>query len=157
MCNLYGLARVSHKEVATLAYRALVNAKHGQLANIRVDTRLEHVRYHVFAGVWTHLDPLRVGAFAFEERRRVAFGWVRHEPRENPQQLRDARAGLRGNETDGDEVALAQRLLKRVVELLRGELGALLQVEGHELLVELNDLVDDLRVRGRDRGEIGGS
>src|SRR5882762_3854791 len=114
MRNLYRLARVSHEEMAAWAYRALVNAKHGQLPNIRVDTRLEHMRYHVFAGVRAHLNPLRAGAFTLEEGRRVAFGWVRHEARENPQQLRNTRAGLRGNETDRDQVALAQRLLKRV-------------------------------------------
>src|SRR5256885_13705804 len=49
---------------------------------------------------------------------------------------------------------LAQRLLERIVQLLGGELLALLEVQRHELLIELHDLVDDLRMRRIDRGEI---
>ncbi len=50
---------------------------------------------------------------------------------------------------------LAERLLKRVVELLRRQLLALLEVQRHQLLVDLDHLVDDLGVRGRHRGEVG--
>ena len=49
---------------------------------------------------------------------------------------------------------LAQRLLERIVQLLGGELLALLEVERHELFIELDDLIDDLRMRRLDRGEI---
>ncbi len=40
------------------------------------------------------------------------------------------------------------------MELLRRQGGALLQVEGHEIVIELHDLVDDLGVRGGDGGKI---
>ena len=51
-------------------------------------------------------------------------------------------------------MTLAQRLLERIVQLLGRELLALLQVQSHELIVELDDLIDDLRVRGLHGGEI---
>ncbi len=50
---------------------------------------------------------------------------------------------------------LAERLLKRVVELLRRQLLALLEVQRHQLLVDLDHLVDDLGMRGRHRIEVG--
>ncbi len=90
---------------------------------------------------------------ALEERRRVAFGGIRHEPHDDLQQLRDPGAGLGRGEAHRHQVSLAQRLLKRVVQLLRGDLLALLEVERHQLLVELDHLVDDLGVGGLDRGE----
>src|SRR5512146_1669372 len=89
--------------------------------------------------------------------RRVAFGGVRQQPLENLQQLLDARARFGRGEADRYEVALSQGLLKRVVELLRRELLALLQIQRHELLVDLDDLVDDLRVRSRNGGEVDGT
>ncbi len=52
-------------------------------------------------------------------------------------------------------MALAQGLLKRVVELLRRDLLALLEVNGHELLVELDHLVNELGVRGLHGREVG--
>jgi hypothetical protein len=52
-------------------------------------------------------------------------------------------------------VAFTQRLLERPVQLLGRELGALLEVEVHELLVDLDHLVDDRRVRRLHRREIG--
>jgi hypothetical protein len=52
-------------------------------------------------------------------------------------------------------VAFAQRLLERRVKLLGRELGALLEIEGHELLVHLDHLVDERVMRGLHRGKIG--
>ena len=51
-------------------------------------------------------------------------------------------------------MALAQRLLERRVQLLGRDL-ALLEVERHQLLVDLDHLVDQRAVRGGDRREIG--
>ena len=70
------------------------------------------------------------------------------------QQFGDAGAGFGGAEADRHEVILAQRLLERIVQLLGRELLALLEVERHQLFVDLDDLVDDLGVRGLDRGEV---
>jgi hypothetical protein len=63
-------------------------------------------------------------------------------------------AGARGHEAHGHEVPFAQRLLERRVELLRGELLALLEVEVHQFLVDFHHLVDERRVRGLHRREI---
>src|SRR5579875_3985584 len=91
---------------------------------------------------------LRTLARALEERRRVAFRRIRQQPGEDPQQLGDAGARLGGSEADRNEMALAQGLLERVMELLRGYLLALLEVQGHQPLVELDHLIDELGVRG---------
>ncbi len=50
---------------------------------------------------------------------------------------------------------LAQGLLKRVVELLRRHVRALLEVQRHQALVQLDDLVDDPGVSRLDGGKIG--
>ena len=50
-------------------------------------------------------------------------------------------------------MALAQRLLERRMQLLGRDL-ALLQVERHQLLVDLHDLVDQRAVRIGDRRKI---
>src|SRR5207244_12675204 len=50
---------------------------------------------------------------------------------------------------------LFRSLLKRVVKLLRRQLLALLEIDGHELLIELDHLIDDLRMRARDGREVG--
>ena len=55
--------------------------------------------------------------------------------------------------TTGIEVALAHRALERLVQLLGRDL-ALLEVDLHQLLVDLDHLVDQLPVRLLDRGEI---
>ena len=100
-------------------------------------------------------DALRRIAVALQERRRVALGRVRHQPRDRLEQFRDAGAGLRGDEADGHEMALAQRLLERIVQLLGLEFLALLEVQRHEVVVHLDHLVDDPGVRLLDRGKIG--
>ena len=62
--------------------------------------------------------------------------------------------GARGHEAHRHEVAFAQRLLERRVQLRRRDL-ALLEVQRHQLLVDLDDLVDQRAVRVGDRREIG--
>ena len=61
---------------------------------------------------------------------------------------------LRRHEAHRDEMAFAQRLLERRVQLLGRDL-ALLQVERHQVLVDLDHLVDQRAVRVGDRGEVG--
>jgi len=62
-------------------------------------------------------------------------------------------AGSAETKPHGHEVPFAQRLLKRAVELLRRKRCARSRIHGHELLVELDDLVDDLGMRGSDGGK----
>jgi hypothetical protein len=133
-----------------------VHAEYAELADERVDRDLEHVRDDVLVGVRGHGDAHRVGALALEERRGVALGRVRREFRQHLEQFGDPDAGLGRAEADRHEVVLAQCLLERIVQLLRRDLLALLEVERHEMLVHLDDLVDDFGVRGFHGREIGG-
>ena len=155
MRDLEWLAPVADEQLRAGAHRALMHAEHAEAADERIDADLEHVRDHVTLRVGRHLHALGRGSLAFQERRRIAFHRVRHQPREYLQQLLDAGAALGGNEADGNEMPLAERLLKRVVELLRRQLLALLEVQRHQLLVDLDHLVDDLGMRGSDRIEVG--
>ena len=129
--DLDGLARVPDEQLAPLAHRALVHAQHAELAHVRVDAHLEDVRDDVLRRIGRDRHALGALPGALEERRRVALGGVRHQPLDDLQQLGDARARLGRGETHRHEVPLAQRLLEGVVQLLRGELLALLQVQRH--------------------------
>ena len=107
-----------------------------------------------FVGIRHDFDALAPRAFAFQEGRRIALHRIRHQAREHIQQLLHAGAGLGGDEAHRHQMAFAQRLLERIVQLLRRELLALLEVQRHQLLVDFDDLVDDLGMRSRDRGEV---
>ena len=155
MRDLDGLARIADEQLAPGTYRALVHAQHAELAHVRVDGNLEHMRNHVPRRVCGDWHALGVRARALQKGRWVALGRVRHEPLEHPQQLCDPRAALGRGKAHRHQVPLAQRLLERVVQLLGRDLLALLQVKRHEPLIELDHLVDDLRVRRLDRGEVG--
>src|SRR5262249_51344261 len=147
MRNPHGLAGVTDKQLAARPYRALVYTQDAELSNIGIDRDLEHVRNHMPVGFRLDLHALHsVPERSLEEGRRIALGRVRHQTLDNVEQLGNTGAGLGGDETDRDEMALAQGLLKRVVELLRGEILSLFQIERHQLLIELDDLVDDLGV-----------
>ena len=152
--DLERLAAVADEELRVLGHRALVDAEDAELADERVDDHLEHVREHVLLRVRLRAELVDGVAFALVEERRVAFGRVRHQLDDDLEQLRDPGAGLRRHEAHRDQVALAQRLLERRVQLVRRDL-ALLEVERHQLLVDLDDLVDQRAVRLLDRREIG--
>src|SRR6185436_12943922 len=141
------LARIASKELAARPHGALVHTEDAELADVRVDTHLEYVRDDVVRGICGDRYAFRLGFRALEERRRVAFAGVRHEPNENVEQLRNARARFRRHEAHGHEMAFPQRLLERIVQLYRRELLALLEIQRHQLFVDLDDLIDDLRVR----------
>ena len=53
-------------------------------------------------------------------------------------------------------MSFAQGLFERIMQLFRAQLLSLLQVHLHELLVDLDHLVDQLRVGLRDRREVRG-
>ena len=126
--DLERLAPVADEELRVLGHRALVHAEDAELADERVDDDLEHVREHVLGRVRLGAELLGRIALALVEQRRVALGRVRRELDEHVEQLGDAGAGARGDEAHRDEVALAQRLLERRVQLLGRDLVALLEV-----------------------------
>ena len=95
-----------------------------------------------------------VVALALDEQRRIALGGIGGELHEDVEQFGDARAGARRDEAHRHQVAFAQRLLERRVQLLGRDL-ALLEVERHQVLVDLDDLVDQRAMRVGDRREIG--
>ena len=71
------------------------------------------------------------------------------------QQLLDPCPGLGRNKENGNQVALAQRLLERRMQGGRAGVGAILEVLSKQFLVLLDDLVDERPMRHRDRLEIG--
>ena len=144
--TLKGLRASPTNSCAPRAHRALVHAEDAELADEGVDAHLEHVRDRRARS--DRARPARArrsGPSPFRNGRRVALRRIRHQPREDVEQLRDAGAGLGGDEAHRHQVALAQRLLERVVQLLRRQLLALLEVQRHQFLVDLDHLVDDLR------------
>jgi len=147
MRHAHRLAGIADEQLAALPYRSLVNAQQAQLAHVRIDCDLEHVRNHMFVRIWRDLHSLHaVAQGPFQKRGRVALRRVRHEPLEDGQQLRDPDSRLGRDKAHRYEMTLAQRLLKRVVKLLRGHFRALLEVQRHQALVQLDHLVDDLGV-----------
>ena len=71
------------------------------------------------------------------------------------EQFLDADAGARRDEADRHEMAFAQALFEGIVQLAAGQgLFALVEIAVHDLLVDLDDLVEDLLMRVGDAGEI---
>ena len=133
----------------------LVHAEHRQAPDVGIDLDLEDVRQHVPARIG---DRLQVGRLAAgggnaDVGGRVALGRVGQQLDDHLEQLGDAGAGLRRGEHHRDEVALAQRALERLVQLLGRDL-AFLEVGLHQLLVDLDHLVDQLAVRLLYRGKV---
>ncbi len=92
-------------------------------------------------------------ALALREQRGIALGRIRQQLGEDIEQLGDACAILGRHEAHRNEMALAQRFLEWRMQLLGRDL-ALVQVERHQLLVDLHDLVDQRAVRIGDRRKI---
>ena len=93
-------------------------------------------------GVGPCLDRARLRTFALQELRRVALGRVGHQLHQHVEQLADAGAVACRDEADRDQVAFAQRLLQRRVQLPRVDV-AVVQVALDELRVHLDDLLDE--------------
>jgi hypothetical protein len=102
----------------------------------------QHMLRRVGRGVHRH----RGGAFAVQEVRRVAFGRVGQQLDDDVQQLGHAGAGACRHEAHRDQVALAQRLLQRRVQL-GGVDVAVVQVTVDEGAVDLHHLLDQRAVR----------
>ena len=144
--DLERLAAVADEELRVLGDRALVDAEDAELADERIHHDLEHVREHVLLRIGLRAELGGGIALALVEQRRVAFGRIGRQLDEDVEQLGDAGAGARRHEAHRHEMAFAQRLLERRVQLLGRDL-ALLEVERHQLLVDLDDLVDERAVR----------
>ena len=78
---------------------------------------------------------------------------MRQQLDDDVEQLGDAGAGLRGDEADRDQVAFAQRLLERRVQL-GGVDVAVVEVAVDEVGVDLDDLLDERPVRRVDAAEV---
>ena len=149
MRDLEGLARIADEQLAAVAHRALVNAEQAELADEGIDRDFEHVRHDASRRIWFHFDAFGVITFALEEWRRITFSRAGHQAADDVEQFVHARTGLSGDEADRDEVTFAQRALEWIAQLLGIELLALLEIERHEVVIELDHLVDDLGVRLR--------
>src|SRR5471032_131845 len=149
------LASVTDIEQAIASDRALMNAKHGHLADVRVHHDLENVGQHMFVRdrFGAHDFPATAGIAV--EKRRVAFHGVRQEPDEHVEQFRDAGAVGRRREADRHQMTFTERPLEGLVQLLRADGLALLQVKLHQDGVDLDHLIDQRVVRCRNRQEIG--
>ena len=158
MPDLERLAPAADEKLRVLGHRSLVHAEDAELADVGVDDDLEDMRQHVLLRVRFRaelLDRLAVDDLALEEERRVAFGRIRQQSLEHLHEFIDAGAILRGDEAHRDQVALAQRLLERRMQLLGLDRLALLEVLGHQFFIDLDDLVDQRLVRFGDRREVG--
>ncbi len=121
--DLEGLAAAADEQLRVLGDRALVHAEDAELADVRIDHDLEHVRQHVLLRIGLgaeFLDRLAVDHLALVEERRVALGGIRQQLLEDVQQFGKAGAVARRHEAHRHQVALAQRLLERRVQLRRG-------------------------------------
>ena len=151
--DLEWLAGVADVELRARSHGALMDAKQAELAHERIDADLEHVRDDVPGRVGRDLHRLSAVAVVLEELRRIAFGGIGHQAGADLEQLGDTGAALRGREAHGHEVALAQCRFERIVQLLGADF-TLIQIQCHQLLVNLDHLIDDLRMRRLYRGEI---
>ena len=153
MPDLERLAPVADEKQGVAGDSALMHAERADLADEGVDHDFENVREDVHFRIRLAADRCRFRAFAFQKLRRVALGRVRHQLDDDIEQLGHAGAAARGHEAHRDQVPVAQRLLERRVQLLGTHL-ALLEVLGHQLLVDLDHLVDQRAMRFLDRGKI---
>ena len=115
--DLEGLSAIADVQQAVLGDRALVHPEHAEPADEGIDRHLEHMGQYMAARLGQGRQRLGSLALAAQERRRVGFGRVGQELDDDVEQLGHAGAALGRNEADRDQMALAQRLLERRVQL----------------------------------------
>ena len=152
--HLEGLAAIADVELAVFGDGALVDAEDAHLADVRVDRDLEHMRDHVLGRVGVGVHRLRVGALALQEFRRVAFARMRQQLDHHVEQLGHAGPAARGDEAHRDQMALAQRLLQRGMQLAGIDV-AIVEVAVDEGRIDFDHLLDQRAVRRIDRAEVG--
>ena len=91
--------------------------------------------------------------FAAQEVGRVGLARMGQQLDDDVEQLGDAGAGSRRDEADRDQVAFAQRLLERRVQL-GGVDVAVVEIAVDEVGIDLDDLLDERAVRRLDAAEV---
>src|SRR5690606_41474603 len=152
--DLRVLAAVADEDLIARADASLMHAERRESPDVRVDRHLEDVPEEVRVDIG-RIDRNGFAGLRREELGRIALERARHQLREDAQQLAEARTRLGRDEADRDQVPAAKRALERIVQLLERDLRALLEIELHQLVVELDHAVHDLGVRGLDAREIG--
>ena len=130
-----------------------MDAEDAELADIGVGADSEDVRDRRLGGVRLGRRGLRLAVGLVFEGVGVAFRGVGAQIGHDSHELTHACARARRDEADGDEMALAKRRLKGVLELLRID-RALLQILLHERFIGFHDLVDDGGVKVGDLPEV---
>ena len=138
VAQLAGFAAVADVEQPVAPQRALPHTHHAHLADERVHRHLEHMGQHVALGVGQRHH--RGLCFAVQKGRRVAFQRVGQQLDDHVQQLGDAGAAACAGEHHRDQVALAQRLFQRRVQLGRVHI-AVVQVAVDKGRVDLDHLL----------------
>jgi hypothetical protein len=148
------LAALADVELASRREAPLVHAKYRNASDVRIDLHLDDVRERVLPrlGRGGHLGGGAAG-IDVEVDGRVSFGRVGQQSHDHVEQLGDSRSAACRREHHRDQMPLAQCALERVVELLRLDF-AFLEIDFHQLFVDLDHLVDELAVRLLDRGKI---
>jgi hypothetical protein len=139
--------------LVTGLYRALVDSTEAEPAEVGVRRDVEHPSEEGLAPIVRIDERSFVFPFADEERARVALGWAREVPDDDVEQRVDPCAAQGVGETHGDHVRLIHRALERLVKGFVVRLFAL-EVSLHECVVDLDDLIEQLRVKAGDWTEV---
>ncbi len=142
VADLERLAAVADEELRVPGDRALVHAEDAELAHERIHHDLEHVREHVLGRIGLGVELDRGRALALGEERRVAFRRVGEQLVEDLSSSPTPAPVRAETKHTGMQMAFAQRLLEGRVQLLGLDL-ALLEIQRHQFLVDLDDLVDE--------------
>ena len=145
---------VADEQLAVARDHSLVYAQDAHLADVRVLRDLEHVGQHMQCRIRLRVHRPGLGALAPQELRRIGFARVREQPGDHLQQFGDAGTGARGHEAYRDQMAFAQRLFQRRMQLRRVDV-AVVQVAFHKASVDFHHLLHQRAVRPRHRREIG--
>jgi hypothetical protein len=140
MGHLEGFALFADIELGTLADGALMDAEGGDAADIGIDFDLEDMCQHMFGSIRLGKQGLGFLAFALEEEGRIGFAGVGQQLDHDVEESLQAGAGLGGDETDWNQVAVAERFLERRMQLLRRDFP-LFQIDVHQVFVHFHDLV----------------
>ena len=153
MRQAQGLLAVPDEELVACLQSPLVNPEQAEFAQIWVRCDVKDAGEEGFARVVGIDKGLFVFAGADEERARVAFGWTREVSNHGVEQCFHACAAQGIRETDGDDVCLIHGALEGLVKRLIVRLFPL-EVAFHQRVVDLHDLIEQLRVKAGDGTQI---
>ena len=145
-----GLACVADVELGVLRHGSSMDAEDAELADKCVNRDLEDVGQALLLRIRSELHRFLTAL----KRRRVCLGRVRHQLGDDIHQLTDASAAFAGGEAHRHEMAFAKRLLECLMKLLGSEVFAMLEVEFHQGLVNLDHLFHDVGVGLFDAREV---